>query len=169
MRKFISLNVLFFLGSIVITIILFVFAINEASEFTSIHHGKFNISEIRNTLSEKVDMIIIVGALCDYGDSSANILCNDLRLKSAEARVIALKLAEEIQKQCSPEVSQSLIYNLIALNTFLKFSYEERDNLSLQIYNKEIYDSINNSVNDIMIFDFRKHCPNSIKMQSNSI
>ena len=129
-----------------------------------ISSGKYDINLMKNKIYQEIDYLIITGSLCDQSRDDNNELCRIFVNNSLESQASLEEFGLLISEQCPNEVTQNLIGHVGGIHKFLDFTYHQRQMYGMVYYNPTIHEMLFASDDDLVKFDFSKHCPKSIEM-----
>lgn len=159
---------LIFLGLITLTIVLVIggfFLKFRHDRNLDIAAGKYSISKARTELTKNVERVVITSSFCDYNPESSNPNCIASEAALDKASESLLKFSALVNMHCPEHISQHIVGNLNGILLLFGNNYYQRNMYSMQMYQPAIYESIVGGIEDILNFDFKTECPDSIEME----
>lgn len=162
-------KILMFLGLVALIIILVIggFYLHLKNERNKdVASGKYSISKAINEVNNDVVKVVTTTTFCDYNPEVTNPNC----IASEEALIKAsediLKLGALINMFCPEHISENIVDgNLHGLLLFFGYDYMQRNMYSLQMFQPTVYEAITGQMDDLLVFDFKAECPESIEME----
>ena len=130
-----------------------------------VKNGVYSISKAKKEVLSNIDKAIKTTAFCDYNPNSENPNCVQSEIDLENSSIALLNLNSLVKNQCPEYIAENVEGQIHGLLVLFSFSYYERNLRSLQFYNDNMYEAVTQTVEDLILFDFKTNCPDSIEKE----